>query len=265
MAVVFVGLSGDFEAEGRDRKDLNFPGNQLQLIQAVRAVQPKTVVVLVHGGPLDLGPLVAPGDSSIPAILDVGYPGEMAGSAIVHTLLGRNNPGGKLVTTVYSNAFITERADMANHDLRAGSGITYRWYTGPNSVFPFGWGLSYTQFSYTWAGPRDLPPYPFNTSLAVRVTNTGPVAGDAVLLAFLVRAEATCPLKSLFDFARVSLGPGESQTVTFAAPSQRAVACVNDAGERWLLQGSATIAIGDVVSPATITFAIPTTTQIPTW
>lgn len=134
-AVIFVGLDQTSEAENFDRQSIALPDNQAALISAVLRVQPNTVVVLIHGGPVS-SPLLKHG---VPAVIDAFYPGELGGPAIVDTLFGRYVPAGKLPATVYHDNFTSR--DIRITDLRANGGITHRWFTGP-VLYHFGHGLS---------------------------------------------------------------------------------------------------------------------------
>ena len=257
-AVLFLGLSSSFnspsgqggrESETHDRHTLAFPGQQLAFAKAVVAKQPKTVIVLICAGAIDITPLLSL--SSSVSILWAGYGGELAGEAIADVLLGVASPSGRLATSWYTNALISRR-DIANMDLRSQGGITYQFNTAHDITFPFGWGLSYTSFKFetltktattstqhmkaqhiaaaratamashydtsTIFGP-DLPTY------VIRVTNTGTVAAAVTVLGFVAATRSVrdidtdAPLKELFDFERLAdLAPGDVRTVQLAIP-----------------------------------------------
>lgn len=149
--------SGAIEDEGHDRVNLTLPGLQPDLIAAVMGTGKPIVLVLVHGGPVDIGSLAMEGISSI---LDVHYPGEMGGDAVAAILFGDYSPSGRETVTWYPADFINQRQmkDMIlppHTDVATGQpapGITHLYYDGP-VLWPFGWGLSYTTFSYTWFNP----------------------------------------------------------------------------------------------------------------
>lgn len=263
VAVVFLGSDQTTEAENFDRNSLVLAGNgsQAELLRAVVAVQPNVVVVLVNGGPVDLN------HTGVASILEAFYPGELGGPAIIDAITGAYNPGGKLPYTMYFDNF-TQR-DIRQTDMAADGGVTYQYFEGP-VAFPFGWGLSYTNFTYEWADPimgagTSAP----GGNHTVRVTNTGAVAGDAVVLAFVGAArldDAMCgsrgeplrvPKKRLTDFARVSLQPGQSANVTVSV-SESAVSAVRIAtGERMLPCATWTLSVGDVVAPAQRYIRVP--------
>jgi hypothetical protein len=132
------------EAENFDRSSLELAGNRSQhsLLAAIVATGKPVVVVLINGGP------IAWDHTGVAAVLEAFYPGELGGEAIVDALSGGYNPGGKLPYTNYFTNFTVR--DIRNTDLAADGGVTYRHFAAP-VLFPFGWGLSYTQFEYTWS------------------------------------------------------------------------------------------------------------------
>lgn len=134
-AVLFVGLDQTSEAENFDRQSIALPSNQVDLISAVLRVQPRTIVVLIHGGPVSSLML----KNEVPSVIDAFYPGELGGVAIVDALFGRVSPAGKLPSTIYYENFVSR--DIRTTDLRINGGITHRWYSGP-VLYPFGHGLS---------------------------------------------------------------------------------------------------------------------------
>jgi beta-glucosidase len=140
VAIVFLGTNLRVEAEGRDRRDLNLPGAQEQLLEAVYAANPKTVLVLMNAGPL----AVTWANDHLPAILDAWYPGEAGGTAIAQVLLGDYNPGGHLPYTVYAGL----DGVPPQNEYDVSKGFTYLYFKGV-PLYPFGHGLSYTQFKYS--------------------------------------------------------------------------------------------------------------------
>jgi beta-glucosidase-like glycosyl hydrolase len=218
VTVIFAGLDPNArgmpsgESEGWDRGNITFPGNQLQLIQqvsaAARAKGKAVVLVLIHGGSMAL-------DTAQPyvdAIVDAFYPGQAGGEAIAKVLFGDASPSGRLTATVYPASLMQRRPDIHDMDLRNNGGLTYLWTSVP-VVYPFGHGLSYTNFSFTPASssplrlsaeavaeavrdgdwyraaasgrrrPRFASPLAL-TDFVVNVTNTGSVASDVSVLAF---------------------------------------------------------------------------------
>ncbi|KAJ8747628.1 hypothetical protein K2173_012896 [Erythroxylum novogranatense] len=155
--VLVMGLDQSIEAEFRDRSNLLLPGYQQELVSRVaRASRGPTILVLMSGGPIDV--TFAKNDPHIGAILWVGYPGQAGGAAIADILYGTTNPGGKLPNTWYPQDYVS-KVSMTNMGMKPSGvypGRTYRFYKGP-VVFPFGHGLSYTNFIHTLSqAPKSL-------------------------------------------------------------------------------------------------------------
>src|SRR5947208_2445345 len=192
-----------------DRADLGLPGQQEELVRAVLATGTRTVVVLIHGRPLSIPALVA----RVPAILDGWYLGQETGTAVAEALFGDIDPGGKLPVTVARH--VGQLPAFYNYKPSARRGYVFDT-TQP--LFPFGYGLSYTTFSYAnvRVAPARIGPQE-RTTVSVDVTNTGTRAGDEVAQFYImdVVSTATRPVKQLRGFRRVTLQPGETRTVTF--------------------------------------------------
>jgi beta-glucosidase len=208
VALVFVGTSLDILAEEMDRPDWKLPGAQTDLIKAVVAANPKTVVVLVTAGPV----AVDDAKARVPAIVTTFYGGQEQGSAIADALFGDVNPNGKLTTTWYTGD--TTLPPIGDYDLRKGR--TYLYFTG-KPLFPFGHGLSYTTFAYS---PLTITPNPddaASVSVSVDVTNSGTRAGAEVVQLYLREKSASLPRpqQRLRGFKKVPLAPGQTKTVTF--------------------------------------------------
>ncbi|MEK7473992.1 MAG: glycoside hydrolase family 3 C-terminal domain-containing protein [Candidatus Coatesbacteria bacterium] len=195
-AIVCVGTDERIETEGRDRDALNLPGVQEDLVRAVVEANPRTVVVLVSGGPVAVPPGLAP------ALLEAWYCGEAAGFAIADVLSGVANPSGRLPVTAYASA--TDLPPFDSYDVRKGR--TYRWATKA-PLYPFGFGLSYTTFVY-----RDLTVEPAGGGVRVRVAvaNSGGRAGAEVVQVYRLD-----PGKALVDFRRITLAAGAVADVEF--------------------------------------------------
>jgi beta-glucosidase len=215
VAIVCLGTNPKVEAEGRDRTDLRLPGAQEQLLQAVVRANPRTVVVLFNAGPL----AVSWAQEHVPAILQAWYPGEQGGTALADVLCGDHNPAGRLPYTVYTS--VDQIPPQTEYDVT--KGFTYLYFTG-KPLFPFGHGLSYTQFRYDklkLSSPQARADG--KTDVSVTVRNVGDRAGDEVVQLYVheVKARVKRPLKELRGFRRVSLKPGEETTVTFALPAEQ--------------------------------------------
>jgi len=215
VAILFIGTTNDVEAEGRDRTSLALPGNQEQLAEAVIAANPRTVVVLMSAGPLTV-PWLA---QRAPAMLQAWWLGEEGGDAIADVIFGETNPAGRLPYTVYASEAQVPPQD--EYDIS--KGFTYMYVKG-EPLYPFGYGLSYTQFTYSnlRVSPERLPASGA-VSVSVDVKNTGSRAGDEVaqLYTHAVKSRVIRPAKELRGFERISLQPGESKTVTVTVPAAK--------------------------------------------
>ena len=235
----------DGGGEGTDRNTIGLNGPQTALAKAVLAANKNAVLVTINGGLISIDDL----KESAPAILNAGMPGVQGGTAIAATIFGENNPGGKLPVTMYHSSYIND-VDFLNMSMINGVGRSYKYYTG-TPLFPFGYGLSYTEFDVKWATP---PPALATvgatsdsaTTYKVTVKNTGTVAGDEVVFAYTKPKAATLraslgesvPIeqKKLFGFQRVSLAAGASATVSFElAPAH--LAMVDEDGHTGLHRG----------------------------
>jgi len=234
IAIVFLGIDQSIESEGNDRVTIDLPGVQLQLIQEIVATGTPTVVVLINGGALAIEWIKA----NVPGILEAFYPGEMGSFAIADVLFGDYNPGGKMAYTILPAEYVNQ-IPLTDMNMTDGPGRTYRYYTG-TPIWPFGWGLSYTTFTIDWES-NSMKPKTFATNddlsqvyFRAKVTNTGSIAGDEVVQAFIT---GTGPIKQLFGFQRVSLQPGESKEVFFAGTA-KIFSQVNTFGDRIVKEGT---------------------------
>jgi beta-glucosidase len=215
--VVFLclGTVPALEAEGRDRKELGLPKRQQALLETVVKANPKTAVILFNAGPLS----VAWARDNAAALLQAWYPGEAGGTALADVLFGDYNPAGRLPYTVYES--LTDIPPQTEYDVT--KGFTYLYFTG-TPVFPFGHGLSYSQFSYgalTLSSPRMGSDG--KVDLRVTITNTGDRAGDEVAQLYVHQRTSSVkrPNKELRGFQRVLLKPGEAKTLTFTLPADK--------------------------------------------
>ncbi|SHN59134.1 beta-glucosidase [Paenibacillus sp. ov031] len=220
VAVLFIGLPDRYESEGYDREHLDIPVNQQELITAVAAVQPNVVVVLSNGSPI-----VMPWLNNAKAVLEAYLGGQAAGGAIADLLFGEVNPSGKLAETFPqslkhnpSSLFFPGDGDRVEY--REGIYVGYRYYDGKDiePLFPFGYGLSYTQFEYSQlnASQTEFKDTDIIT-VTVNVKNTGQRFGQEVAQLYVHDRQTIVsrPEKELKGFAKVSLEPGEEKTVTF--------------------------------------------------
>jgi beta-glucosidase len=224
-AVVVV--SDDTETEAADRLGLALPSAQDELVSAVAAANPHTVVVVQAGAPITM-----PWLSSVSSVLDDWYPGQADGTALAKVLFGKVDPGGHLPVTFPTSlsevpASTPQQWPGVNGQVQFSEGldIGYRWYDAQNltPLFPFGYGLSYTSFSYS---NLQIQPSPAgatgDVTVSATVTNTGARAGSDVAQLYLADpAGVGEPPRQLAGFDRVSLAPGQSQTVSFTVTPRR--------------------------------------------
>ena len=215
VALVFVGSTAAVEQEGRDRTSLALSGNQEELVEAVAAANPRTVVVEMSAGPLCVPWLKA----NLPALLQAWWPGEEGGHAIADVLFGDVNPAGRLPHTVYAS----EAQVPALDDYDISKGFTYMYLQGP-PLFAFGHGLSYTTFKYSNLRVPAAPmPADGNLTVSVEVENSGPRAGDEVVQLYIrtPHSSVSRPAKELRGFERISLKPGEKRNLNFTVPGSK--------------------------------------------
>jgi beta-glucosidase len=245
VVVMCMGLTARMEGEemdilidgfrGGDRTKIDLPQTQQDLIREIRALGKPVVLVLLNGSAL----AVNWEDKNIPAIVEAWYPGQGGGEAIADVLFGDYNPGGRLPVTFYRSV-----NDLpAFEDYRI-TKQTYRYFKG-DPLYAFGHGLSYTTFAYD-----DLKVQPENkigdsVKIAVKVRNTGKMAGDEVVQVYVSNknAESQGPIRSLKAFQRVHLRADEEQTVQFSLPPDT-FAVFNDKNERETLPGEFELSVG---------------------
>ncbi len=211
VVILCLGTNLRVEAEGRDRRDLNLPGAQQRLLEAVYVANPKVALVLLNAGPL----AVTWANDHVPAILSAWYPGELGGTAIARTLFGLNDPGGHLPYTVYQSL----DGVPPQNEYDVSRGFTYQYFKGV-PLYPFGHGLSYTQFTYSKLQVEQASGKEGIVTAQFVVRNTGKVAGAEVAQMYThqQKSRATQPLRTLRGFERLTLQPGESRTVSIAVP-----------------------------------------------
>ncbi|MEJ2009637.1 MAG: glycoside hydrolase family 3 C-terminal domain-containing protein [Acidobacteriota bacterium] len=245
VVIAVVGITSRLEGEemavdqpgffGGDRTNLKMPQPEEDLVQAVAATGKPLVVVLMNGSALAVNWEKAHAN----AILEAWYSGEEGGAAIAETLSGKNNPGGRLPVTFYKN--VHQLPHFENYSMK---GRTYRYFNG-QPLWPFGYGLSYTKFSYSGL---TLPTAPINAGdpldASVTVTNTGKAAGDEVVQLYLKFPDVPgAPIRALRGFQRIHLGPGASQTVKFHL-KRRDLSMVTNLGNIIVAQGKYTVSVG---------------------
>lgn len=220
VAVVFAGLPDSFESEGYDRKHLNLPDCQNRLIEKICGVQ-KNVVVVLHNG----SPVVMPWKDRVSAILEAYLGGQAVGKAEVKILFGEVNPSGRLSETFPNRledtpCYLTYGKGKDHAEYREGVFVGYRYYTTRDMEvqYPFGYGLSYTTFGYSNMTTDKTELTDAETlSVSVDVKNTGDCPGKEVVQLYVapVNSEVPRPARELKGFEKVSLEPGEKETVAF--------------------------------------------------
>jgi len=239
-AIVVTGLTAEDEGEGfiaaGDRIDLALSEERASLIEDVAAIQDRTIVVLEGGGAITMGDWLP----EVEALLMAWYPGQMGGYAIADLLFGDANPSGKLPITFPTGLDQLPPFDNVSLEVTYGYFHGYRYLdrNGSTPEFPFGFGLSYTTFevenlraSATEAGAGDVVQY------SVDVTNTGSVTGAEVVQLYVSYVGSTVerPERDLKGFIKVTLEPGETQTVQIDLPLSR-LAYYNVASSAWSLE-----------------------------
>ena len=231
--ILCMGLDEIAESEGLDRSNLRLAQNQVDLLQAVAAVNPKIVVVLYSGSVVE-----TPWLDNCQALLYAALGGQAGAGAVADALTGKVNPCGKLAETwPLAYADVPSAADFATRrktvEYREGLYIGYRYFTTAEKAvrFPFGYGMSYTTFAYS-----DLAADEQGVSLTV--TNTGSVAGTEIVQLYIAKknSELFRPVKELKGFARVTLAPGEKQRITIML-DDKAFRFWNVKANRWEIEG----------------------------
>ena len=237
VAVVFLGLPARLESEGYDRENIDLPAEQLELLDAVLAANPRTVVVLSNGSVVAL-----PFADRAPAILEAWLLGQAGGSATADVLYGAVNPSAKLTETIPvrledSPAFLNFPGEEGHVRYGEGLFVGYRWYDARRLevAFPFGHGLSYTTFGYGDATASVNADG--DVEVRVTVTNTGGRAGREVVQAYTGLASGVQrPVRELKAFQVVELGAGESREVLLTVRSADLAYWHVRAG-RWVVEG----------------------------
>ena len=257
-AVVFA---SNYEQEGNDLNDIELSGDQNQLIADVAAVNPNTIVVLNTGSAVTM-----PWLSQVKGVVEDWYPGQTEGTAIANVLFGNVSPSGHLPVTfpaslaqVSANTGAQWPGENGQVQYTEGVNVGYRWYDsqGMTPLFPFGYGLSYTSFSYGNLHVSTLPQGGAATVTAT-VTNSGSRAGaDVAQLYITDPASSGQPPRQLEGFARVNLQPGQSQTVSFPVTQQN-LQYWNSGTNAWATStGNYGVSVGDSSASLPLTGTLP--------
>lgn len=262
--IVFAGgIDNSIEAEGMDRGNITWPGNQLELIHELSQLGKPVIVLQMGGGQVDSSSLK--GSKNVNGLIWGGYPGQSGGRALVDIITGERAPAGRLVTTQYPANYATvfPAIDMNLRPNGSNPGQTYMWYTG-EPVYEFGHGLFYTTFDACRAGKNrksfdivdllsqshpgydDIEQVTF-MNFTVEITNTGHTASDYTAMAFVntTAGPEPYPNKWLVGFDRLAtLEPGSSKTMTFPIKIDD-VARTDDVGNRVIYPGKYEVALNN--------------------
>ena len=242
LVVMVAGLSPHVEGEemkvnaegfsGGDRTSLDLPAPQRKLLERVQALGKPTVLVLMNGSALG----VNWADENVPAIVEAWYPGGEGGTAVAALLAGDFSPGGRLPLTFYKSV-----DQLPPFDDYSMSKRTYRYFSG-EPLYPFGYGLSYTTFSYS--NGHASATGSDKATVSVDVTNSGAVAGDEVVQLYLTHpGVAGAPLRALKGFQRIHLDKGEKKTVVFTLGA-RDLSIVDESGKHKVMPGQVDMWVG---------------------
>ena len=268
-SVAVVVVSDDTESEAADRPSLNLPSAQDELISAVAAANPHTVVVVNAGAPVAMPWLPA-----VAGVLDTWYPGQTSGTALASVLFGQTDPGGHLPVTFPASLSQVPASTTAQFpgngstvQYSEGVDVGYRWYDAKSiaPLYPFGFGLSYTRFAFSHLSvSRQVTDGTQDVRVSAVVTNTGHRTGSEVAQLYLGDPAGTGePPRQLAGFQRVSLAPGASARVSFVLTPQEE-SWWDDAANGWTqTAGQYQVFVGDSSALADLplrgSFSMPAT------
>ncbi|KAM3312468.1 hypothetical protein ACQJBY_032403 [Aegilops geniculata] len=296
LTIYFGGINIHIEREGNDREDLLLPKNQTEEILHIAAASPNPIVlVILSGGGIDIS--FAQGNPKIGAILWAGYPGGEGGNAIADVIFGRYSPGGRLPLSWFKNKYI-HQIPMTSMELRPRPdhgypGRTYKFYDGPEMLYRFGHGLSYTKFRYETSASNGTavtlaagghckrlsykavavdaaPSCPAidvashackeTVDFNVSVVNGGDVDGSHTVLVYTVPPPevAGAPIKQVVAFQRVFVKAGGAATVGFSLKVCEAFGIVEKTAYTVVPSGVSTVLLenGDTSSPSSVSFPV---------
>lgn len=243
IAIVFIGGNRDYESESRDRKDLSLPFGEQALVDAVTAANANTIVVVIGGAPYDINKIKKDNHT----IVWSWFNGSEGGHALADVLTGKINPSGKLpftfpVSLDESPAFYlhTFPGDNLTADYKEGILVGYRWYDTKNiaPLYPFGYGLSYTDFNYSGL-KTDKKDYKTNDKITVttKVKNTGKRAGKETVELYIGKSNSAVERaeKELKAFKKVMVPAGKEVTVTLSVPV-KSLAYYDEAKSKWVAE-----------------------------
>lgn len=245
VTLLFMGLHPRLEGEemdvpvpgfkGGDRLSLDLPEVQENLLKKIQQRGKPVVLILLNGSALS----VNWAQENIPAIVEAWYPGQAAGTAIADVLFGDYNPGGRLPVTFYQS--VEQLPPFTNYDMK---GRTYRYFDG-NSLYAFGYGLSYSKFEYSNLKIPAAAKIGEDVKIFVDVKNAAEIDGEEVIQLYVhdVEASVPVPIRSLAGFKRIFLKTGETTTMDFVLKPDQ-LSLITDNGERIVEPGIFEIYIG---------------------
>jgi len=221
--------------KGGDRVEIGLPQEQEELLRAIAATGKPVVLVLLNGSAVAVNWAA----ENVPAIVELWYPGQAAGTALADVLFGNVSPAGRLPVTFYKS--VDQLPPFSNYNM---DGRTYRYFKG-EPLFPFGHGLSYTRFEYTNLRTPVSARAGEPVAISVDVKNVGARMGEEVvqLYATEVGASVPVPVRALQGFRRISLKPGEKRTVSFVL-EPRQISVINAQAKRVVEPGTIEISVG---------------------
>jgi len=251
VAIIFAGSNRDYETEASDRRTLNLPFGQEELIQKILAVNPRTIVVMIAGAPFDIDAV----SKKTSALVWSWFNGSEGGNALADVLLGKVNPSGKLPWTMpkalkdspahATNSFPGDKAVNYAEGILVG----YRWFDTKNiaPLYPFGYGLSYTTFAFENAKANKTS-YSLSDTIevSVDVKNTGKADGKEVVQLYTSKSDSkiTRAAQELKGFQKKFVKAGGSNTITIKVPVKE-LAYYNAAAKKWTVEpGKYTLKLG---------------------
>ena len=245
-AIVFAGgISPQLEGEempvkvpgfkGGDRTSIMLPAVQTALLKALKATGKPVVFVMLTGSAI----AIPWEDENIPAIMNAWYGGQSAGTAVADVLFGDYNPAGRLPVTFYKSD-----SDLPGFSDYSMAGRTYRYFKG-DALYPFGYGLSYTNFTYSAMAAPATVTRGKNITISVTVKNTGKIAGEEVVQLYTAynNLKKLNPLKALKGFKRIALKAGESKKISFMITPEQ-LSLIDEAGNAYQPKEKLTISVG---------------------
>ncbi|MET0748520.1 MAG: glycoside hydrolase family 3 C-terminal domain-containing protein [Rhizobium sp.] len=267
IVLLFVNTENGYDGEGSDRTTLDLAPGHDALVRAVAAANASTVVIVASPDAV-----VMPWVSEVKTIVEVFFSGQAMGGGLADILFGKVNPSGKLTTTFPKRmqdmpTYLTYPGENGKHIYSEGVHVGYRWYDTRDiePLFPFGFGLSYTEFAYSDIKlDRSKLHLGETVSVSFTLTNTGKVAGKEVsqLYARYGKPRLMRPLRELKTFAKVELAPGESRTVTLEVPAED-FCSYDPARSGWTLDNDTiSIEIGSSSRDIRLTAALTTVSKV---